>query len=220
MLIGKKSTSQLIDFDEHSCCLLLAQQGHKRVDPTTIFSSDIVVIDSNKTLGSFFALNEDATNDIEGWLDRYLQYREICNQYGFEELCPDEKGLSDPEDWGFSYEDYLKFPKKFTEVFQPICQNWQRWLDLSGSNPNNSSTNTLTNGLIVMDSTDKKARLCLDFPNIEALKEWFLSAQETNTIPAQATIYKTDNFDTSSVTPGKTYIVRKEGDRPEITKLL
>jgi hypothetical protein len=69
--------------------------------------------------------------------------------------------------------------------------------------------------------TPEKVRLVIDFPSEQAMVEWFDELRDVaiNGFPANTTLYEMDALDQSSVTPKRTYIVRRVGDRPEEFRL-
>ena len=65
-------------------------------------------------------------------------------------------------------------------------------------------------------------RLLIDFPNTEAMADWFDSLRDPaiNGFPTDAAIFEVDGLDQRSVTWGNSYIVKRVGDRPEETRLV
>ena len=67
-----------------------------------------------------------------------------------------------------------------------------------------------------------KVRLMLDFPNLDALKDWARTSLKDGTLPAEAAVFQMDGLDDrkdSGITPANTFIVRRAGDRPQQAQL-
>ena len=67
---------------------------------------------------------------------------------------------------------------------------------------------------------DMKRRLLVDFPDEDKMKQFLVELRAAGIVPGDATIFKADGIDeVKGVTWGRTYILRRKGDRGENTEL-
>ncbi len=86
------------------------------------------IITSDVTLSEFFDLyrETDTPEEVDEWLDDYLLYRKACEQLGWAEN--EGSVYKTPDDWKVSKTDYLHFPDKITQVFKPLCTDFDAWV--------------------------------------------------------------------------------------------
>jgi hypothetical protein len=65
-------------------------------------------------------------------------------------------------------------------------------------------------------------RLVIDFNNADDMLDWFEELRDVRIggFPVSATIFKMDALDLRSITHGKTYIVKRKGDRADHQRLV
>jgi hypothetical protein len=68
----------------------------------------------------------------------------------------------------------------------------------------------------------EKHRLVIDFRSADDMLDWFEDLRDIRigAFPDTATIFKMDALDLKSITHGKTYIVKRQGDRPETMRVV
>lgn len=69
----------------------------------------------------------------------------------------------------------------------------------------------------------EKVRLAIDFDSKEELAEWVESLRAGHVLPQDVAVYKIDRYDltyTRGVTPNNTFLVQRQGSKPEERRLV
>jgi hypothetical protein len=66
-----------------------------------------------------------------------------------------------------------------------------------------------------------RVRLMLDFKNLDDMKAWFALIVRDGNLPKKYAIFRTDGLDflKRGIPPGRCYIVKSAGDRPEAMRV-